>query len=221
MIVELWLYSISVFIMQPSCEYKEEFLLTEQIIEFQLPNSPDPILYHYYKGLQNRTFYINAEIDSDLVDMVAMPLLAADREDPEKPITIYINTVGGSVFDGFNLCDIIRSLQSPTQIIVLGYAYSMGAFLLMAGANKSNITRKCFHFSTGLMHGGSSFIQGTASQVKDYYKFAERFEEKIEAFVLENTNFTKEEYDKIERQELYMTAEDMLEKGLVDEIVYG
>lgn len=190
-----------------------------EYIEVQLPSSPDPILYHYYKGLQTRTFYINAEIDSDLVDMVAMPLLAADKEDPTKPITIYINTVGGSVFDGFNLCDIITSLRSPTEIIVLGYAYSMGAFLLMAGANKPNIVRKCFSFSTGLMHGGSSFIQGTASQVKDYYKFAERFEQKVETFVLEKSKFTKEEYDKIERQELYMTAEDMLDKGLVDEII--
>ena len=209
------------FSLNSTLRIKGGIFLTEQTIELQLPNSPDPILYHYYKGLQNRTFYINAEIDSDLVDMVAMPLLTADREDPTKPITIYVNTIGGSVFDGFNLCDIIRSLKSPTEIIVLGYAYSMGAFIMMAGANKPNIVRKCFHFSTGLMHGGSSFIQGTASQVKDFYKFAERFEEKIEAFVLENTNFSKEEYEKIERQELYMTAEDMLEKGLVDEIVYS
>lgn len=191
--------------------------MPDTFLEIQLPNSPDPILYHYYKGLSNRTFYINCEIDSDLVDMVSVPLLMADTTG--EPITIYLNTPGGSVFDGFNLADIISNLKSPTTIIVLGYAYSMGMYLLMAGSNKPNITRKCYPFSTGLMHGGSSLVQGTSSQVRDYHEFAERFDKKVENFVLANSNFTKEEYDKIERYELYLTAEEMLEKGLVDEII--
>lgn len=190
----------------------------EATIELQLPNSPDPVLYHYYQGLSNRTFYINCDIDSDLVDMVSVPLLMADKKS-DKPITIYINTLGGSVFDGFNLADIISNLKAPTTIIVLGYAYSMGMYLLMAGSNKPNIVRKCYPFSTGLMHGGSSLIQGTASQVKDYYQFAERFDQKVQDFVLKNSKFTQEEYEKIERHELYLTAEEMLEKGLVDEII--
>ena len=191
--------------------------MSDTVLQLQLPNSPDPILYHYYQGLSNRIFYINCEIDSDLVDMVSVPLLMADTTG--EPITIYLNTPGGSVFDGFNLADIISNLRSPTTIIVLGYAYSMGMYLLMAGSNKPNITRKCYPFSTGLMHGGSSLVQGTSSQVRDYHEFAERFDKKVENFVLANSNFTKKEYDKIERYELYLTAEEMLEKGLVDEII--
>ena len=187
-------------------------------ISMSMPDSADPILFHYYKGLENRTFYINSEIDDNTVDMVSIPLIMTDKESSE-PITIYLNTMGGSVFDGFNLANIIENLKSPTTIIVLGYAYSMGMYFLMAGKNKPNITRKCYNFSTGLMHGGSSLIQGTASQVKDYYRFAERFDQKVEDFVLSHSNFTKDEYDKIERHELYLTAEDMLEKGLVDEII--
>ena len=189
-----------------------------EAINITLPETSDPILYHYYKGLENRTFFINDVINEDTIDTVAIPLLLADKVSND-PITIYINTPGGSISDGFNLTDVISNLQSPTTIIVLGYAYSMGMYFLMAGANKPHIKRLCHRFSTGLMHGGNSLIQGTSSQVKDYYKFAERFDAKIKSFVLQNSKFTESEYDKIEREELYLTAEDMLEKGLIDEII--
>jgi len=195
--------------------------MTEQ--ELQQLLSPkagvDPALFHYYEGLKKRSFYFTEEVDSYMLETVGIPLMEADKKDPETPITIYINTPGGDVFSGFAICNIIENLKAPTTIVVLGYAYSMGAMMLIAGANKPNIKRQAYKFSTGLIHGGSSLISGTSSQVKDFYKFQERFEKQIEEFVIERTTLTEEEYQKVDREELYMTSQEMLDKGLIDEIV--
>ena len=189
----------------------------EHAISIELPSSPDPSLYHYYQGLKTNTFYINNEMGSDFIDEIVPPLLQADAT--QSPITIYLNSPGGDVYSGFTLVSILQRLKSPTKIIVLSYALSMGAFVLMAGASNPNVTRYCYPFSIGLIHGGSMALEGSLSQVKDIYKFSERYEEKIKDFVLSHTSFTEEEYNKIERSELYLTAEEMLEKGMIDEIL--
>ena len=142
-----------------------------------------------------------------------------DNDGTGKKITIYINTNGGSVYDGLCLCNIIEGLKTKTEIIVLGYAYSMGSIILMSGKNNPNVTRKCYPFSTALIHGGSAYVGGTASQVKDYFKFNEKFEKRIADFIVSHTNLTEDDYAAIERYEAYMDSDEMLEKGLVDEII--
>ena len=187
---------------------------------FELPDgTPDPILAQYYSGIKKRTFYITDEITEDTTSLITIPLLEADNDGTLDPITIYINTPGGSVHDGFTLVSVIQQLKSPTEVIVLGYAYSMGALILMAGHNNPNVTRKCYSFSTGLLHGGSQLVSGSNSAVKDYFHFYERFEKRIEDFVLSHSKITKEEYDKVDRYELYFDSDQMLELGLVDEIL--
>lgn len=182
-------------------------------------DTPEPRLVQYYEGLSKRIFYITDEIDEDTTSLVTIPLLAADNDGTLDPITIYINTPGGSVHDGFTLVSAIQKLKSPTQVIVLGYAYSMGALILMAGYNNPNVTQKCYPFSTALMHGGSQLIAGSNSAVKDYFYFQERFEKRISDFVISHSKMSKEEYDKVDRHELYYDSDQMLELGLVDEIL--
>lgn len=182
-------------------------------------DTPDPGLVQYYENLKNRVFFINEEISEDLMETIVVPLLKADAEDSTKPITIYLNTPGGCVFSGFVICDIIERLKSPVEIRVLGFSYSMGSYLLMAGHGKPNITRKAYPFSTCLIHGGSSVLSGTGSQVKDTFNFMERYEEKIKTYVLQRSKITEEEYAAMERKEWYMTAEDMLKYELIDEII--
>ena len=148
-----------------------------------------------------------------------MALLRMDSDGSGKKITIYINTNGGSVYDGLVLCDIIEQLKTETEVIVLGYAYSMGSIILMSGKNNPNVIRKCYPFSTALIHGGSAYISGSSSQVKDYFKFNEKFEKRIADFIVSHTNLTEDDYAAIERYEAYMDSDEMLEKGLVDEII--
>jgi len=96
---------------------------------------------------------------------------------------------------------------------------SMGALILMSGKNNPNVTRYCYPFTIGLIHGGSTYIEGTTMQVKDYNKFNDRYEETIKDFILNNSNINEEEYEKKTRYEWYLLAEDMLKYGLIDVVL--
>lgn len=179
----------------------------------------DPTMYQYYKGLKNRTIIINDQINSNIVEEVMLPLIEMDNDGTGSPITIYLSTVGGSIFDGMPLCDIIDNLKTKTTIIVPTYAYSMGGVILMAGFKNENVKKVCYKHSTALLHAGSTYLEGSSSTVKDTFNFHQKFEEMIKDYTLTHSKITEEEYLKMERYEYYMTSETMLEKGLVDEVL--
>ena len=180
---------------------------------------PDIITYQYYKNLEKRTIIINEQITSNIVESVMLPLLEMDNDGTGEPINIILNTIGGSLFDGATLCNIIDNLKTPTTITVFTYAYSMGSILLMAGYNNPNVKKRCYKHSTALLHAGSSYLEGDSMSVKDQFNFYQKLEDVIKEYTLSHSKITPEEYDKMERYEWYMTSDTMLEKGLVDEII--
>ena len=179
----------------------------------------DPVQYQYYVGLQNRTIMVNSTIDASILETAILPLLQMDNDGTNEPIKIIISTPGGSVYDGIVLCDVIDKLKCPTEVIVITYAYSMGSLILMAGYNNPNVTKKCYKHSTALIHGGSLYFEGNASNVRDQFRFNEEFEAKIKEYMLSHSKITEEEYEKFNKKEWYMTSEDMLKYGLVDEVI--
>lgn len=183
------------------------------------PADLSPSVYQYYKGLSNRTIIINDQITSDIVEEVILPLLEMDNDGTGKPIEIILCTVGGSLFDGMALCDILDNIKCPTTIKVITYAYSMGGLILMAGYNNPNVKKVCYKHSTALLHAGSTYLEGNSSSVKDTFNFHQKYEEKIKKYTLSHSKISEEEYDKMERFEWYMTSETMFEKGLVDEVI--
>lgn len=183
------------------------------------PADLSPSIYQYYKNLQNRTIIVNEQITADIVENAMLPLIEMDNDGTGKPITIRLSTVGGSLFDGITLCDIIDNLKTPTTIIVQTYAYSMGGIILMAGYNNPNVKKVCYKHSTALLHAGSTYLEGNSSSVKDQFKFNEKFEQKLKDYTLSHSNITEEEYNAMERYEWYMDSDTMLEKGLVDDIL--
>mgnify|MGYP002520933430 FL=1 len=203
-----------------SLSEKEYTELAEKLDAEQIILEETDIINNQYENLlKNRIILINDVISELTIDKIVMPLLQMDNDGTSKKITIYINSNGGSVYDGLVLCNIIEQLKTPTDVIVLGYAYSMGSIILMSGKNNPNVVRKCYPFSTALIHGGSAYIGGTSSQVKDYFKFNEKFEKRIADFIITHTNLSEDDYAAIERYEAYMDSDEMLEKGLVDEII--
>ena len=183
------------------------------------PTELTPATYQYYKNLKNRTIIINDQIDSDIVERVMLPLIEMDNDGTGNSITIRLSTVGGSLFDGITLCDIIDSLKTKTTIIVQTYAYSMGGIILMAGYNNPNVKKVCYKHSTALLHTGSTYLEGNSSSVKDQFHFNQKFEQKLKDYTLSHSKITEDEYNSMERYEWYMDSETMLEKGLVDEIL--
>lgn len=189
-----------------------------QLIQ-QLSDSADPVMYQYFKCLNNRTVIINEDISEASIETIALPLLEMDNDGSAEKITILLNTNGGTVNEGLLICDIISKLKSPTEIIVLASAYSMGSLILMSGYNNPNVTRKCYRFSTALIHSGSTYVGGTSTQVKDFHNFQEKYEKMIKEFIITHSKITEKEYEGMYRFEWYLTSQDMLDKGLIDEII--
>ncbi len=191
-------------------------MIKEELSADALPN---PKMYQYYKGLKNRKIIINGEIDDRLLEDAILPFLNMDNDGTKKPIEIILDTIGGEIYGGFNLIDQIENAKSPVTIHIMSMAASMGLLIAMAGKNNPNVKTICHPFSVGLLHSGSQYMEGTAHAVKDTFDFSQHYEEKIKNYILTHTKIDKDLYEKVERKEYWMDADEMLSLGIVDQIV--
>lgn len=180
---------------------------------------PDPAMYQYYKQLKNRRIVINSEIDDTLLEYAIIPYMEMDNDGSNKPIEIMISTVGGEIYNGFNLVDQIERAKTPTVIHIMSMAASMRFLIAMAGKNNPNVKTVCHPFSVGLLHSGSQYMEGSAHAVKDTFDFSQHYEEKIKEYILSHTKIDEKLYEKIERKEYWMDADEMKRLGIVDEII--
>ena len=198
---------------------KKEFLeipLSDLVGDSSLP---DPVTYQYYKNLKNRKIIINEEIGDNLLETATLPFIEMDNDGTGQPIEIIISTVGGEIYSGFNLVDQIEKAKSPITIHIMSMAASMGFLIAMAGKNNPNVKTVCHPFSVGLLHSGSQYMEGSAHAVKDTFDFSQHYEEKIKNYILTHTKIDENLYEKIERKEYWMDADEMKRLGIVDEII--
>ena len=180
---------------------------------------PEPSEYQYFKGLANRRLIINDEVSDAIIDRITLPFMEMDNDGTGDPIEIILNTVGGDIYSGFNFVDMIEKAKSPVTIHIMGMAASMGTLIAMAGKNNPNVKTVCHPFSVGLLHSGSQYMEGTAHAVKDTFNFSQHYEDKIKSYILSHTNIDEDLYERIERKEYWMDAQEMLRLGIIDEIV--
>ena len=198
---------------------KKEFLeipLSDLVGDSSLP---DPVTYQYYKNLKNRKIIINEEIGDNLLETATLPFIEMDNDGTGNPIEIIISTVGGEIYSGFNLVDQIENAKSPVTIHIMSMAASMGFLIAMAGKNNPNVKTVCHPFSVGLLHSGSQYMEGSAHAVKDAFDFSQHYEEKIKSYILTHTKIDENLYERIERKEYWMDADEMKRLGIVDEII--
>lgn len=179
---------------------------------------PDPVSYQYYKNLKENTIILNGEITDSILEMVILPLMDMDKDPDVKHITIILNSVGGSLWDAMPLIPVLENINTDTTIRIVGMAASMAGLIAMAKG--PHLKTVCDRFSVGLIHSGSSYLEGTTTAVKDTFHFNEKYEEKVRDYILSHTKIDEQMYHEIERQEFWMDAEDMLKYGVVDEILY-
>lgn len=179
---------------------------------------PDPVSYQYYKKLGENTIILNGEITDSILEMVILPLMDMDKDPEVKHITIMLNSVGGSLWDAMPLIPVLENINTDTTIRIVGMAASMAGLIAMAKG--PHLKTVCDRFSVGLIHSGSSYLEGTTTAVKDTFHFNEKYEEKVRDYILSHTKIDEKMYHEIERQEFWMDAEDMLKYGVVDEILY-
>lgn len=202
------------------------------ILEDSAANGITPDLYQYYKGLANSRVILAGEIMDDIVENVAIPLLDMIKEKEEtkekilkgfplklEPIEIIIHSPGGSVYDSMFLANIIDKATVPINVKILGNALSMGMIIAMAGYNNSNVKKECYGFSIGLIHAGSLKMEGEANAVRDTMEFNDKYSEMMKQYVLSHSKITEEEYEAHNSKQWYLTAEEMLNYGIVDKVI--
>lgn len=159
------------------------------------------------------------EVDSESCKEIFKKIVAFNREDLGKsihertPIKIFINSPGGDVTDGYALMDAIAMSKTPVHTIGIGIAYSMGAMILLAGHK-----RIMFPKASLMLHEGSASLFGDATKVKDTMKFYEKQLKIAENFILQKSKISSELYEQKQANDWYLTAEEALELGLVDEL---
>lgn len=174
----------------------------------------------YLKDLQQRKLFLNADIDQFSVYDIAKNIMQYNTEDKDieiknrKPILLYITSNGGEVDSGFELIDIIQNSKTPVYTINLGYQYSMGFLIGLAGNKRFATPNAKF-----LMHDGSNFIYNSGAKAQDQMEFQRRVEERIKSYILSRSNLTSEEYDSKLRVEWYLFADEAKDKGFVDYII--
>jgi ATP-dependent Clp protease protease subunit len=131
-----------------------------------------------------------------------------------KPILLYVTSNGGSLVDGFELIDVMLLSKTPIYTINLGYQYSMGFLIGLAGSKRYGTKN-----ATYLLHDGQNMVWNSSSKVMDQMKFQEKQEAKIKDYVLSRSKLTSEEYDEKYRVEWYLFNPEAKEKGFCDYII--
>ena len=182
----------------------------------------DPVMYQYYHQMNdNRTLILNTDIDERIVEMIYLPMRDWENDSDTRPVTLILNSQGGSVSDGFFLAQYISQYKKSLHIIVPGYAASMAAIILAGGGKNEKVTRFCFPSTYALIHDG--YVALNASEAKtanDIMAFNNKVDENIRQFIIDNTNITAEEYDAQARHQWFLSADEMKKYNLVDKI-YG
>ena len=181
----------------------------------------NPVDYQYFHQLlKRRTIIFNQEIVENLIESVYLPLKEFEEDDSEKPVTLILNSPGGSVSDGFFLAHYLTQYKKKLNIIVTGYAASMAAVILCGGGNNPNITRYCYPSTYGLIHDGYVALSASESKTaSDIMAFNEKVDQDIRQFILDNSKITAEQYDAKTRHQWFLTAQEMKELNLIDKII--
>ncbi len=184
----------------------------------QNPGIVLPAFYQYYSFMKNkRTIIINEGIGDETIENAILPLMTFDEDDSQEMVRLFINTPGGSLFEGMNLCDIIDRFSKPLEVRILGHAHSMGAVIACAGSKNPNVIKTCYPFSCCLFHAGHLALDDDLIAARDNMEFIQKYNKMINVYIAENTKITMAELE-FPRQ-WHMTASEMLEKGIIDKIL--
>ncbi|MCU7730654.1 ATP-dependent Clp protease proteolytic subunit [Actinoplanes sp. KI2] len=166
--------------------------------------------------LHQRIIVLGQEVDDPIANRLCGQLLLLSAEDPRAPISLYINSPGGSVSAGLAIYDTMRLIPNEVSTLALGLAGSMGQFLLTAGTPGK---RFCLPHSQVLMHQGSAGFGGTAADVEIYADQLERIGALLLRLTAEHTGQPYATVELDSRRDRWFTAEQARDYGLIDHIL--
>lgn len=166
--------------------------------------------------LKERIIFIGDEINSATASLVVAQLLFLAAEDPEKDISVYINSPGGSVTDGFAIFDTMNHIKPDVSTICVGLAASMGAFLLAAGTKGK---RYALPNSEVMIHQPLGGAKGQATDIKIHAEQILKTKDKINQILSERTGQPLEKIQVDCERDYFMSAEEAKAYGLIDAIL--
>ncbi len=166
--------------------------------------------------LNDRIIILNGEINDSVASVVVAELLFLEGQDPDKDISLYINSPGGSITAGLAIYDTMNYIKCDVSTICVGLAASMGSFLLAAGAKGK---RYALPNSEVLIHQPLGRVEGQASDMKIHTDHIIRIRQKMNAMYAEMTGQPLEVIERDTERDFYMTAEEAQQYGLVDKVI--
>ena len=170
----------------------------------------------YSRLLKERVIFIVGAIEDHMANLIVAQLLFLESENPDKDVHLYINSPGGSVTAGLSIYDTMRFIKPDVSTMCIGQAASMGAFLL-SGGTKSK--RYILPNARTMIHQPSGGAQGQATDIEIQAKEILFLRERLNSLLADHTGQTMEVIERDTERDRFMSAEQSVEYGLVDEVI--
>ncbi len=170
----------------------------------------------YSRLLEDRIIFLGEEVNEHTANVVVAQLLHLANEDPNKDIQLYINSPGGSVYDGLAIYDTIQYIKPDVQTIGIGLQASMGAFLLSSGTKGK---RFVLPNSRVMIHQPSSGTQGKVTDQEITLREAIALKEKLAEMMAKNTGQKVAKVKADMERDFWMSAEEAVKYGVADEVI--
>ena len=167
--------------------------------------------------LNDRIIFLSEEVNDTTASLVVAQLLYLEAQDPDKDIQFYINSPGGSVTAGMAIFDTMQYVKCDVSTICVGLAASMGAFLLAAGTKGK---RLALPNSEIMIHQPSAGTQGQITDMAIHLKRLETIKKRMNQILADNTGRSVEEITAACERDNFMSAEEAMEYGLIDKVIY-
>ena len=166
--------------------------------------------------LNDRIIFLGEEVNDTTASLVVAQLLYLEAQDPDKDIQFYINSPGGSVTSGMAIYDTMQYVKCDVSTICIGMAASMGAFLLSSGARGK---RFALPNSEIMIHQPSGGASGQATDIQIHAEYILRMKKHLNEIMAANTGRTLEEVQAATERDNFLTAQEALEFGLIDQVI--
>ena len=170
----------------------------------------------YSRLLKERVIFIVGAIEDHMANLIVAQLLFLESENPDKDVHLYINSPGGSVTAGLSIYDTMRFIKPDVSTMCIGQAASMGAFLLSGGTKGK---RYILPNARTMIHQPSGGAQGQATDIEIQAKEILFLRERLNSLLSDHTGQTMEVIERDTERDRFMSAEQSVEYGLVDEVI--
>ena len=170
----------------------------------------------YSRLLNERIIFLGTPVDDQIANLTVAQLLHLESEDPDKDISIYINSPGGVVYAGLAIYDTMQFIKPDVATICIGMAMSMGAVILTGGTKGK---RMALPNSKILIHQGSAGFSGQPTDIEIQAREVIGLKRSLEEIMAKHTGQTQEKLQKDMDRDYYMTAQEAKDYGIIDNVI--